>query len=56
MSARIGVITFPGTLDDVDAARAVRVAGAQAVSPWPGDAELQGLDPVVVPGASSSGV
>ena len=32
MSARVGVITFPGTLDDVDAARAVRAAGAEAVS------------------------
>ncbi len=32
MSARIGVVTFPGSLDDQDAARAVRVAGAEAVS------------------------
>jgi len=35
MSARIGVITFPGTLDDVDAARAVRYAGAEAVPRGP---------------------
>ena len=37
--ARIGVVTFPGTLDDVDAARAVRLAGAEPVSLWHGDAD-----------------
>ena len=39
--ARIGVITFPGTLDDVDAARAVRYAGAEPVSLWHADADLK---------------
>ncbi|MGY4709532.1 phosphoribosylformylglycinamidine synthase subunit PurQ [Mycolicibacterium sp. CBM1] len=55
MSARVGVITFPGTLDDVDAARAVRLAGAEAVSLWHGDADLKGVDAVVVPGGFSYG-
>ena len=55
MSARIGVITFPGTLDDVDAARAVRLAGVEAVSLWHGDADLHGVDAVVVPGGFSYG-
>jgi len=55
MNARIGVITFPGTLDDVDAARAVRRAGAEAVSLWHGDADLKGVDAVVVPGGFSYG-
>ncbi|QDQ96854.1 phosphoribosylformylglycinamidine synthase subunit PurQ [Tomitella fengzijianii] len=55
MSARIGVITFPGTLDDVDAARAVRASGAEAVSLWHGDADLKGVDAVVVPGGFSYG-
>ncbi|GAY18159.1 phosphoribosylformylglycinamidine synthase subunit PurQ [Mycobacterium sp. shizuoka-1] len=55
MSARIGVITFPGTLDDVDAARAVRLAGGEAVSLWHGDADLKGVDAVVVPGGFSYG-
>lgn len=55
MSARIGVITFPGTLDDVDAARAVRLAGAEPVSLWHGDADLKGVDAVVVPGGFSYG-
>ncbi|MDT5410995.1 MAG: phosphoribosylformylglycinamidine synthase subunit PurQ / glutaminase, partial [Mycobacterium sp.] len=40
MTTRIGVITFPGTLDDVDAARAVRAVGAEAVSLWHADADL----------------
>ncbi len=55
MTAKIGVITFPGTLDDVDALRAVRVAGAEAVSLWHADADLHGVDAVVVPGGFSYG-
>jgi phosphoribosylformylglycinamidine synthase len=55
VTARIGVITFPGTLDDVDAARAIRLAGAEAVSLWHGDADLKGVDAVVVPGGFSYG-
>lgn len=55
MTARIGVITFPGTLDNVDAARAVTVAGAEAVSLWHADADLKDVDAVVVPGGFSYG-
>jgi phosphoribosylformylglycinamidine synthase subunit PurQ / glutaminase len=55
MTARVGVITFPGTLDDVDAARAVRLAGAEAVNLWHADADLKGVDAVVVPGGFSYG-
>jgi phosphoribosylformylglycinamidine synthase len=51
----VGIITFPGTLDDVDAARAVRRAGAEAVSLWHADADLKGVDAVVVPGGFSYG-
>ena len=53
--ARIGVITFPGTLDDVDALRAVRLAGAEPVSLWHKDADLHGVDAVVIPGGFSYG-
>ncbi len=53
--ARIGVITFPGTLDDVDAARAVKYAGAQAVPLWHADDDLKGVDAVIVPGGFSYG-
>ena len=55
MSARIGVITFPGTLDDGDAARAVRYADAEAVPLWHADEDLRGVDAVVVPGGFSYG-
>ena len=52
---RVGVITFPGTLDDVDAARAVRYAGGEPVALWHKDADLRGVDAVVVPGGFSYG-
>ena len=55
MSATIGVITFPGTLDDVDALRAVRLAGAQPRQLWHADDDLTGVDAVVVPGGFSYG-
>jgi phosphoribosylformylglycinamidine synthase I len=52
---RIGVVTFPGSLDDVDARRAVRIAGAEPVTLWHGDADLRGVDAVVLPGGFSYG-
>jgi phosphoribosylformylglycinamidine synthase subunit PurQ / glutaminase len=52
---RIGVITFPGSLDDGDAARAVRRAGAEAVALWHADHDLAGVDAVIVPGGFSYG-
>ncbi len=52
---RIGVITFPGTLDDVDAIRAVRYAGAEPVALWHGEHDLAGVDAVIVPGGFSYG-
>ncbi len=52
---RIGVVTFPGSLDDRDAARAIRIAGGEAVELWHGDADLHGVDAVVLPGGFSYG-
>ena len=52
---RIGVITFPGSLDDVDAARAVRLAGAEPVALWHADHDLKDVDAVVLPGGFSYG-
>jgi phosphoribosylformylglycinamidine synthase subunit PurQ / glutaminase len=52
---RIGVVTFPGSLDDKDAARAVRIAGGTPVALWHGDADLHGVDAVVLPGGFSYG-
>ncbi|WJK41537.1 phosphoribosylformylglycinamidine synthase subunit PurQ [Solwaraspora sp. WMMA2056] len=55
MTARIGVVTFPGSLDDGDAARAVRIAGGEPVLLWHGDADLHGVSAVVLPGGFSYG-
>lgn len=52
---RVGVVTFPGTLDDVDAARAVRLGGNEPVALWHGDHDLQGVDAVILPGGFSYG-
>jgi len=52
---RIGVVTFPGSLDDVDAARAVRIAGGEPVRLWHADADLKAVDAVVLPGGFSYG-
>jgi phosphoribosylformylglycinamidine synthase subunit PurQ / glutaminase len=52
---RIGVITFPGSLDDLDAMRAVRLAGGEPVSLWHQDRDLHGVDAVIVPGGFSYG-
>ena len=55
MTARVGVVTFPGSLDDRDAQRAVRLAGAEPVALWHGDADLHAVDAVVLPGGFSYG-
>jgi len=52
---RIGVVTFPGSLDDTDAQRAVRIAGGEAVPLWHGDHDLKGVDAVILPGGFSYG-
>ena len=55
MTPRVGVITFPGSLDDKDAARAVRVAGGGSIALWHADADLHAVDAVVLPGGFSYG-
>ncbi|MBK0417824.1 phosphoribosylformylglycinamidine synthase subunit PurQ [Leucobacter sp. CSA1] len=55
MSPRIGVVTFPGSLDDRDAQRAIRMAGAEPVALWHAEHDLQGVDAVVLPGGFSYG-
>jgi phosphoribosylformylglycinamidine synthase len=52
---RVGVVTFPGSLDDRDAARAVRIAGGEPVPLWHADRSLHGVDAVVLPGGFSYG-
>ncbi len=55
MTVRVGVITFPGSLDDGDARRAVRLAGAEPVALWHGSHDLDGVDALVLPGGFSYG-
>jgi phosphoribosylformylglycinamidine synthase len=52
---KIGVVTFPGSLDDNDARRAVRLAGGEPVALWHGDHDLKGVDAVILPGGFSYG-
>src|SRR3989454_4965508 len=52
---KVGVVTFPGSLDDRDAARAARLAGAQFVRLWHADPDLHGVDAIVLPGGFSYG-
>ena len=52
---RIGVVTFPGSLDDRDAQRAVREAGGEAVALWHGDSSINNVDAVILPGGFSYG-
>jgi phosphoribosylformylglycinamidine synthase I len=55
MTARVGVVSFPGSLDDRDALRAITAAGADAVALWHKDPDLHGVDAVVLPGGFSYG-
>ena len=55
MTASVGVVTFPGSLDDRDALRAIAAAGAEPVSLWHKDPALHGVDAVVLPGGFSYG-
>jgi len=55
MTPRVGVITFPGSLDDKDAARAIQIAGGTSVALWHADADLHSIDAAVLPGGFSYG-
>jgi phosphoribosylformylglycinamidine synthase subunit PurQ / glutaminase len=55
VTVRVGVVTFPGSLDDRDAARAVALAGGEPVPLWHADPDLHGADAVVLPGGFSYG-
>lgn len=52
---RVGIVTFPGSLDDHDAAVAVETCGHDAVTLWHADADLKGVDAVILPGGFSYG-
>jgi phosphoribosylformylglycinamidine synthase subunit PurQ / glutaminase len=52
---KIGVVTFPGSLDDRDAHRAIRLAGGESVALWHAEHDLRGVDALVLPGGFSYG-
>jgi phosphoribosylformylglycinamidine synthase I len=52
---RVGVITFPGSLDDRDALDAVATMGGDPVALWHADHDLRGVDAVILPGGFSYG-
>jgi phosphoribosylformylglycinamidine synthase subunit PurQ / glutaminase len=52
---RIGVVTFPGSLDDRDALRAIAFMGGEGVPLWHAERDLRGVDAVVLPGGFSYG-
>ena len=52
---RVGVITFPGSLDDGDALRAVATMGGDPVRLWHAERDLRGVDAIVLPGGFSYG-
>ena len=55
MTARVGVITFPGSLDDTDAKRAIEIAGGAPIALWHSEKSLNSVDAVVLPGGFSYG-
>ena len=52
---RIGVVTFPGSLDDSSALRAIRLAGGDPVSLFHASDDLKEVQAVVLPGGFSYG-
>ena len=55
MAARVGVVTFPGSLDDRDAAAAVHIVGGEAVALWHEDTSVGDVDAIILPGGFSYG-
>lgn len=55
MSPKVGVVTFPGSLDDADALRAVEVCGLTAVPLWHASDSIADVDAVILPGGFSYG-
>ncbi|HWH31780.1 MAG TPA: phosphoribosylformylglycinamidine synthase subunit PurQ [Egibacteraceae bacterium] len=52
---RVGVVQFPGSCDERDAAYALTVVGAEPVLLWHGEADLNAVEAVIVPGGFSYG-
>jgi phosphoribosylformylglycinamidine synthase subunit PurQ / glutaminase len=55
LTVKVGIVTFPGSLDDVDATRAITMAGGVPVPLWHAERDLKGVDAVILPGGFSYG-
>ena len=55
MTPRVAVLVFPGSNDERDAARALRLLGAEPVLVWHGEEQLPDVEAVVLPGGFSYG-
>ncbi|MEP7054276.1 MAG: phosphoribosylformylglycinamidine synthase subunit PurQ [Actinomycetota bacterium] len=55
MATRVGVVTFPGSLDDHQSQRAVGLAGGEPVALWHGDNDIKSVDAIILPGGFSYG-
>jgi len=55
MSARVGVVVFPGTNCELDVQWAVEALGGEAELLWHGDRTVRAVDAVVVPGGFAHG-
>jgi phosphoribosylformylglycinamidine synthase subunit PurQ / glutaminase len=55
VTARIGIVVFPGSNRDIDAINAVRVAGGEPVVLWHESADLDDVDAVILPGGFAYG-
>lgn len=55
MARRVGVVRFPGTNCELDTIDALSALGAHAELLWHGDADLRGVDAIVIPGGFAHG-
>ena len=55
MTARVGIVLFPGSNRDIDAVNALRVAGAEPVILWHESVDLEGVSAILIPGGFAYG-
>ena len=55
MSSRVGVVVFPGSNCEQDMLEAMRLVGGEPELLWHGDATVNGVDAVIVPGGFAHG-
>jgi len=55
VSSRVGVVVFPGSNCEQDMVEAMRLVGGEPELLWHGDATVNGVDAVIVPGGFAHG-